>query len=79
MPWCENNHRILNANKTVEMIVDFRRTIKLNTISILGEAIMVVEDYRYLGVYLDSKLDWKCNTEAVFNLKKCILGATIWS
>jgi len=25
-----------------------------------------VEDYRALGVYLDNRLDWKCNTEAVF-------------
>ena len=44
-----------------------RRTrTKLNTISILGEGVEVMEDYRYLGVYLDSRLDWKCNTEDVY-------------
>ena len=26
----------------------------------------VVEEYRYLGVYLNSRLGWKCNTEAVY-------------
>ena len=26
----------------------------------------VVKEYRYLGVHLDSRLDWKCNTEAVY-------------
>ena len=26
---------------------------------------MVIEEYRYLGVYLDSRLDWECYIEAV--------------
>ena len=25
-----------------------------------------VEDYRYLGVVIDNRLDWKSNTEAVY-------------
>ena len=62
-----NNHLILNTNKTKEMIVDFRRTSsQLNTVSILGEE--AVEDYRDLRVHLDSRLDWKCNTEAVYKM-----------
>ena len=49
------------------MVIDFGRTrIKWNTISILGEEVEVVEGYRYLGVHLDNRLDWKCNTEAVY-------------
>ena len=53
--------------KTKEMVVDFRRTrSKLNTISILGEEVEVVEGYRYLSVHLDNRPDWKCNTEAVY-------------
>ena len=40
------------------MVVDFRRTrTKLNTISILGEEVEVVEGYRYLGVHLDYRLE----------------------
>ena len=67
VPWCGNNHLLLNVTETKEMVVDFRRTrTKLNTISILGEEVEVVEGYRYLGVHLDNRLDWKCNTEAVY-------------
>jgi len=40
----------LIMNKIKEMIVDFRRTrSKPNTVSILGEEVEVVEEYRYLG------------------------------
>ena len=47
--------------------MDFRRTrSEPNTVSIQGEEVEVDEEYRYLGVYLDSRLDWKCNIEAVF-------------
>ena len=47
------------------MIVDFGRTRnKSNTISILGEEVEVVNGY--LGVHLDRRLNWKCNTEAVY-------------
>ena len=34
-----------------------------NAISILEEEVEVVDNYRYLEVYLDSRLDWKCNTQ----------------
>ena len=48
------------------MIVDFRRTRdKPNTVSIQGEEVEV-EENRCLEVYLDSRLGWKYNTEAVF-------------
>jgi len=44
----------------------FRRTRnKTNTVSILGEAVEVVEEYKYLGVYLKSRLDRKYNNKAV--------------
>jgi len=52
------------------MIVDFSSTrSKPNTISILGEENVVddLEYYRYLGIHLDSRLIWKCNTEALYN------------
>ncbi|XP_041950480.1 uncharacterized protein LOC121711184 [Alosa sapidissima] len=65
--WCGNNHLLLNVAKTKEMVVDFRRArTKLNTVSIMGDEVEVVENYTYLGVHLDNKLDWKCNTEAVY-------------
>ncbi|KAI3366017.1 hypothetical protein L3Q82_009845, partial [Scortum barcoo] len=32
----------------------------------LGEVVEEVEDYKYLGVVIDNRLDWKSNTEAVY-------------
>ena len=58
-------------NKAKEIIVDFKRTgYKPNTVSILGEEVEVVDDYRYLGVQLDNRLDLKCNTEAVYKKRQ---------
>ena len=65
--WCSKNHLILNTSKTKEMIVDFRRhKIKQSTVYILGEEVEVVEEYKYLGVQLDNRLDWKCNSESIY-------------
>ena len=38
----------------------------LQRVNIRGEDIEVVQSYRYLGVHLDSKLDWSVNTDAVY-------------
>ena len=47
--------------------MDFRRRKSAPTpISINGVTVDVVQDYKYLGVYLDNKLDWAKNTEAVY-------------
>ena len=35
----------------------------LNT---LGEDIEGLEDYKYLGVHIDCKLNWKTNTKAAY-------------
>jgi len=49
------------------LIVNFRRNwSKPNTVSFLGEELEMVEDYTYLEVHLDNKLNWKCNTKAVY-------------
>ena len=67
--WPGNNQLILNINKTKEVKVDFRRTrSKLNTVSVQGEEVEVVWEYRYLVVHLDNRLDWKCNPEAVYKM-----------
>jgi len=43
------------------MIVGIRRfRSKSNTVPILVEEMEVVEEYRYVGVHLDSRLDWNC-------------------
>jgi len=62
--WCETNHLHLNTTKTKEQVVDFRRRKYAPTPN--GETVEVVQDYKYLGVHLDNKLNWAKNTEAVY-------------
>ncbi|KAK0152303.1 putative RNA-directed DNA polymerase from transposon X-element [Merluccius polli] len=63
--WSEQNHLRLNVNKTREMVIDFGRKKRMPSqpLRIRGE---VVEDYKYLGVVIDNRLDWKSNTKAVY-------------
>uniref|UniRef100_A0A1A8PFW7 Reverse transcriptase domain-containing protein n=1 Tax=Nothobranchius pienaari TaxID=704102 RepID=A0A1A8PFW7_9TELE len=65
--WCERNHLQLNITKTKELIMDFRKQAPPPTpVTIRGADVEIVEDYRYLGVHLDCKLDWTKNTNAIF-------------
>ena len=58
--WCESNYLVLNAGKTKEMIIDFRRKeYHPKPVEIRGDAIKRVETYKYLGVTIDSRLSWK--------------------
>ncbi|KAI3375550.1 hypothetical protein L3Q82_003877 [Scortum barcoo] len=57
------NHLRLNVNKTREMVIDFRRKKMPSQplLRIRGEVVEEVEDYKYLGVVIDNRLDWKSN------------------
>ena len=56
--WCGNNHLILNVNETKAVIVDFwGATIESNSISIMGEEAEVGEEYQYLSVNLNNRLE----------------------
>lgn len=53
--------------KTKELVIDFRRkTEVVRPVTIKGEQIKIVQSYKYLGVHIDHKLNWKKNTDAVF-------------
>ena len=65
--WSELNHLQLNVTKTKELIVDLRRAkTPVTPVSIQGVPVDTVEEYKYLGVYFNNKLDWTRNTEAVY-------------
>ena len=51
MAWCGTSNLNLNVKKTKDM--------KSNSISIKGEKVKVVEEYKCLGVHLDNRLDWR--------------------
>ncbi len=65
--WCDENVLKLNVEKTKELIIDFRRNKEaILLVTINGQNIEIVQSYKYLGVHLDSKLNWKRNSEVVF-------------
>ena len=65
--WAGKNHLLLNVAKTREMVVDFRRKRTVSQpLRILGEDVVTVEDYKYLGVHIDNGLKWKTNIDAVY-------------
>ena len=65
--WTELNHLQLNMTKTKELIVDLRRAkTPVTPVTIQGVPVDTVEEYKYLGVYFNNKLDWSRNAEAVY-------------
>ncbi|KAM6989287.1 uncharacterized protein LKV04_008968 [Tautogolabrus adspersus] len=65
--WSELNHLQLNASKTKEMVIDFRRkSPQTAPVNIQGLDIEMVESYKYLGVHLNNKLDWSHNTNVLY-------------
>ncbi|KAL8583439.1 hypothetical protein ACOMHN_044798 [Nucella lapillus] len=67
--WCDANYLLLNVAKTKEVVVDFRRDQpKPTPLVIRGEDVELVDQYKYLGSIIDSKLSWSANAQAL--LKK---------
>ncbi|KAI3358224.1 hypothetical protein L3Q82_003233 [Scortum barcoo] len=65
--WCLRNNLQINAGKTKELVVDFRRRSHSPPapVSIQGMDIDTVKSYKYLGVHLNDSLDWSDNTDAL--------------
>ena len=53
--------------QTKELLVDLRRTKESATPVYIQEVgVDIVEDYKYLGVDIGDKLDWRKNTDALY-------------
>ena len=62
--WCDFNFLELNVSKTKEMVFDFRKTkTEIEPICIHGTRVETVTDFKYLGTFIDSNLNWKTNTQ----------------
>ena len=66
--WCQRNCLRINAGKTKELVVDFRRhkAAPPSPVNIQGTDIEIVDSYKYLGVHLNKNLDWTANTQALY-------------
>ena len=64
--WCADNNLELNASKTKEMIVDFRKDPQpMNPLVINGQAIEIVDVFKFLGTTISKDLSWTTNTDAI--------------
>ncbi|TWW63831.1 hypothetical protein D4764_03G0008390 [Takifugu flavidus] len=53
--------------KTKEVVIDLSRKVPHSApVNIQGLDIEIVEEYKYLGVHLNNKLDWTHNTDALY-------------
>lgn len=67
--WSHENNLISKASKTKDMIVDFWR-FRPPAVKVCRVGIEVVTKYKYLGLYLDNKLDWSLDTDKLYKKGK---------
>ena len=65
--WCSANNLVLNSGKTKEVIVDFRRSRKMDHAPLLieGEVVERVDNIKFLGLHITSDLSWSTNTSCL--------------
>lgn len=64
--WCKQSFLDINVSKTKEMIIDFqRKPLPIPSVCIHGQAIEMVQQYKYLGVIIDDKFTFGANIYAV--------------
>ncbi|TWW60335.1 hypothetical protein D4764_05G0004250 [Takifugu flavidus] len=58
--WCGHSNLQLNAQKTVEMIVDFRKvTAPLPPLALMDSPITIADSFRFLGTTITRDLKWE--------------------
>jgi len=61
--WCSDNNLNLNTKKTKEIIIDFKsRTTLHSGLSINGEEVERVTNFKLLGLHISEDLGWTSNT-----------------
>ena len=64
--WCWVNNLSLSINKTMELIVDFKRNqAGYAPILINGATVEMVNNFKLLGVHISEKLKWSNHTDTV--------------
>ena len=65
VPWCDGHNLILNATKSKEMVFDPRSVGDHKPVSIKGQVVKQVTQFKYLGITLDCKLQWSFHVEYI--------------
>jgi hypothetical protein len=66
--WCNEHSLQLNVSKTKEIIFDFRKNKdEHDVVEIDGQAVERVEEYKYLGVTVNERLDWSVHASNVLS------------
>ena len=66
MKWCQGNNLSLNVAKTKELIVNYRRKEhQFDAITINGETVERVKDFKFLGVTISEDLTWDSHTDHI--------------
>ncbi|KAK9517319.1 hypothetical protein VZT92_025201 [Zoarces viviparus] len=64
--WCGLNNLELNALKTVEMVVDFRKNAAPPApITLCDSPVNAVESFRFLGSIISQDLKWELNISSI--------------
>lgn len=62
--WSHTDHLQLNTSKTKELYIDFGKSRPdPQALVIRGSDMEIVSTHKYLGVWLDDKLDWTYNSD----------------
>ena len=68
--WCDKLCLCLNATKTKDMCIDFRKDPPSQTDTVIHkDKVDVVDEYKYLGMIIDNRLRWDRHCSVTFN--KC--------
>ncbi|KAI3372144.1 hypothetical protein L3Q82_007002 [Scortum barcoo] len=78
--WCLRNNLQINAGKTKELVVDFRRRSHSPPapVSIQGTDIDTVKSYKYLGVHLNDSLDLVGETPMPLTFYDSVVASAIF-
>ncbi|KAK7877944.1 hypothetical protein WMY93_031420 [Mugilogobius chulae] len=64
--WCQSSFLHINVAKTKEMCIDFRKSSSVLSPALIGgQAVEVVQEYKYLGVMMDNKLTFESQVDAI--------------
>ena len=68
--WCDKSCLFRNVAKIKYMYIDFRKDPPSQTDTVIHkDKVEVVDEYKYIGTIIDSRLRWGCRCSATYN--KC--------